>query len=286
MELRQKITALLFFFFIAVPLSLSAAAKISDKAQAEIDAFMTFRMNLSVCETAESALSKIDDYHIQHFCRPDFISFTDEEKLILENFEVLEIYNYMRKVKGKESDIKKLICSQYNKNTNWFSSHKDGTINKWLYCTAADMLSCNLSYASVTTIMHDGLAVKTYYEKALLQDPDMSYALTNIAQWYYYAPSFGGGSKSKAKNCFEHAVICARTNAETYYAKIFLSQYLFEDETQRGKSATLLADADVFQPGGHYVEWLRRINKAGFSLYYYNMHKLGPADVDKAIGMI
>ena len=286
MKLRQKITALLFFFLIAVPLSLSAAAEISDKAQAEIDAFMTFRMNLSVCDTAESALAKINAYHIQHSSGPDFMSFTDEEKLILENFEVLEIYNYMRKIVGKESEIKKLICSQYDKNDTWFSSHKNDTINKWLYCTAADMLSCNLSYASVTTIMHDGLAVKTYYEKALLQDPDMSYALTNIAQWYYYAPSFGGGSKSKAKSCFEHAVTYARTNAETYYAKIFLSQYLFEDEAQRGKSATLLADADVYQPGGHYVEWLRRINKAGFSLYYYNMHKLGPSDVDKAIGMI
>lgn len=286
MRIRRKITGLLVFLSIAVPLNLSAAAKISDNAQTEIDAFMTFRMNLAVCETAEDALAEIGAYRVQHFSGADFASFTGEEKLILENFEVLEIYNYMRKVKGKESEIKDLICSQYSKNESWFSSHKDETINKWLYCTAADMLSCNLSYASVTTIMHDGLAVKTYYEKALTQDPDMSYALTNIAQWYYYAPSFGGGSKSKAKSCFEHAVTYARTPAETYYAKIFLSQYLFEDEAQRGKSATLLADADVFQPGGHYVAWLRRINKAGFSLYYYNIHKLGPADVDKAIGMI
>lgn len=286
MKIRLNGVFSVLFLCFFMPSALSAAAKISDKAQAEIDAFMTLRMNLAVCETPEEALSEIDSYNAQHFTGADFASFTGEEKLILENFKVLEIYNYMRGIKGKESEIKGLIRSQYDKNDDWFSSHKNETINKWLYCTAADMLSCNLSYASVTTIMHDGLAVKTYYEKALEQDPDMSYALTNIAQWYYYAPSFGGGSKSKARSCFERAVAHARTNAEIYYAKIFLSQYLFEDESLRGKSATLLADADAFQPGGHYVEWLRKINKAGFSLYYYNVHKLGPADVDKAIGMI
>jgi hypothetical protein len=280
---------LLFFsllFSLVLLCDVTADAKISDKAQAEIDAFMSFRMNLSLCSTPEEALSRIDSYHNAHFTAIQTASFTDEEKLILENFEVLEIYNYMRQIKGKEPDIKNLIHLQYQKNDKWFPAHKNETVNKWLYCTAADMLSCNLSYASVTTIMHDGLAVKTYYEKAIEQDPNMSYALTNIAQWYYYAPSVGGGSKAKAKNCFELAVAGARTNAEKYYAKIFLSQYLFEDAAMREKSSALLAEADSFQPGGHYVAWLRRINKAGFSLYYYNVHKLGPADVDKAIGMI
>ncbi len=286
MKIRLYAVFFIFFLCLFMPAGLSAAAKISDKAQTEIDGFMTLRMNLAACKTPEEALSEIDSYHALHFTGADLTSFTGEEKLILENFEVLEIYNYMRKMKGKESEIKGLIRSQYEKNNDWLSAHKNETISKWLYCTAADMLSCNLSYASVTAIMHDGLAVKTYYEKALEQDPDMSYALTNIAQWYYYAPAFGGGSKSKARSCFEQAVAHARTNAEIYYAKIFLSQYLFENEAQRGKSATLLADADAFQPGGHYVEWLRKINKAGFSLYYYNVHKLGPADVDKAIGMI
>ena len=286
MKNRVKNIVVVLFAGFVFPFSLSAAAKISDAAQAEIDAFMTFRMNLSACDTPEAALDKIDAYRGQHFTGASFTSFTDEEKLILENFDVLEVYNYMRQIKGKEPRTKSLIKSQYEKNTGWFSAHKNETINKWLYCTAADMLSCNLSYASVSTIMHDGLAVRTYYENALAQDPAMSYALTNIGQWYYYAPAFGGGGKTKAAGCFERAAASARTNAESYFANIFLSQFLFEDETLRGKSSELLVKADTFQPGGHYVAWLKRINKAGFSLYYYNVHKLGPADIDKAIGML
>jgi hypothetical protein len=275
----------LFFSFI-LAVHVSAAENLSQQAENAIDQFMTLRMNLAAYERPEEALLQIDTYCTGHLSENMIAAFTGEEKLILENFEVLERYNYLYKMKGNERQLKTLLQSQNKKNEKWFTSHKNEVINKWLYCTGADILSCSLSYASVTKILHDGLAVKRYYEKALEQDPSMSYALTNIAQWYYYAPSFGRGSKSKAKKCFDFAVKGARTSAEMYYAKIFLSQYLFEDESKRSESAALLADADSIQPGGHYIKWLRRINKAGYSLYYYNSHKLTSADIDKSIGMI
>jgi len=275
----------LFFSFI-LTVHVSAAENLSQQAENAIDQFMTLRMNLAAYEKPEDALRQIDTYHDMYLSENMISGFTGEEKLILENFEILERYNYLYKMQGNESKLKTLLQTQNDKTEKWITSRKDEIINKWLYCTGADILSCSLSYASVTKILHDGLAVKTYYEKALEQDPSMSYALTNIAQWYYYAPSFGGGSKSKAKKCFELAVKGARNGAEIYYAKIFLSQYLFEDASKRSESTALLADADSIQPGGHYIQWLRKINKAGYSLYYYNSHKLTSADIDRANGMI
>lgn len=281
-----KHAVILNICLILLSIPVSAVAKLSDNAEAAVHNFMTLRMNLAAYEKPEDALAAIGTYHDAHLTDAHTAGMTDEEKLILENFEVLEKYNYIRLISGMEQQNKDMIRAQYKKNTTWLAAHKDEAVNKWLYCTAADMLSCNLSYASVSTIMHDGPEVKTYYEHAVSQDPDMSYALTNIAQWYYYAPGIGGGSKGKAKNFFEHAVKTARTPSEMYFAKIFLSQYLFEDKTQQARSASLLDDADTLQPGGHYVQWLRRINKAGFSLFYYSVHKLGPEDVDKALGKI
>jgi tetratricopeptide (TPR) repeat protein len=284
---RTFVSVIFSTILLASPLvPLAASETLSPAGQTAVDDFMTLRMNLAKYLEPKEALAAIDTYSSSHFTGSSYNAFTGEEKLILENFVVLEKYNYMRKIDGQEVSIKKMLAAQHDKVTSWMAAEKDSVINKWMYCTAADLISCNLSYASVSTIIHEGLAVKTYYEKALEQDPKLSYALTNIAQWYYYAPSFGGGSKSKAKKCFEQAIAGARTQAETYYAKIFLSQYLFEDESRRGEAATLLAEAATFCPGGHYTEWLARINKAGFSLYYYYAHKLGPADVDKAIGMI
>ena len=279
---RIRIT-LVCIFALALPLAPLAPETISSGAQEEIDGFMTLRMNLASCASPESALSEIESYAAEHFSENALASFTDEEKLIFENFKILEQYNYMRQIPSMEGGLKSLIKTQYDKNDAYFSAHKNEAINKWLWCTAADMLSCNLSYATVGVIMHDGIAVKKYYQKALDEDPALSYALTNIAQWYYFAPAIGGGSKAKAGAYFARALEDARTDAETYFAKIFLSQFLFDDKTREDESAKLLDEADALQSGGSYIAWIRKVNKAGYSLLQYNAKKMTPSDIEKKL---
>ena len=279
-------TTLICILALSLPLASLFPQEISAEAQKEIDDFMTLRMNLASCASPEIALSEIEAYASQHFSENELVSFTDEEKLIFENFKILEQYNYMRQIPSMEGSLKSLIRTQYDKNDEYFSVHKNGAINKWLWSTAADMLSCNLSYATVGVIMRDGIAVKKYYEKALGQDPAMSYALTNIAQWYYFAPSIGGGSKSKAGVYFERAVKDARTDAETYFAKIFLSQFLFDDKAHKEESAKLLDEADALERGGSYIAWIKKVNKAGYSLLQYNAKKMTVDDIEKKLAKL
>ena len=282
-KMKRIRISLLCIFALVLPLAALASETISADAQKEIDGFMTLRMNLASSASPESALAKIESYAAEHFSENVLASFTDEEKLIFENFKILEQYNYMRQIPSMEGSLKSLIRTQYDKNDAYFSAHKNEAINKWLWCTAADMLSCNLSYATVGVIMHDGIAVKKYYQKALDEDPAMSYALTNIAQWYYFAPAIGGGSKTKAGEYFERAVRDARTDAETYFAKIFLSQFLFDDKALEAESAKLLDEADALQRGGNYVAWIKKVNTAGYSLLQYNAKKMTPDDIEKKL---
>ncbi|EPF27022.1 hypothetical protein HMPREF1221_00603 [Treponema socranskii subsp. paredis ATCC 35535] len=282
-EMKRIRITLICISVLTLSLASLFSEAISAEAQKEIDGFMTLRMNLASCASPETALSEIEAYAAEHFSENALASFTDEEKLIFENFKILEQYNYMRQIPSMEGSLKSLIRTQYDKNDAYFSAHKNGAINKWLWSTAADMLSCNLSYATVGVIMRDGIAVKKYYEKALNEDPAMSYALTNIAQWYYFAPSIGGGSKTKAGEYFERAVRDARTDAETYFAKIFLSQFLFDDKTQKAESAKLLDEADSLQKGGSYIAWIKKVNKAGYSLLEYNAKKMTPDNIEKKL---
>lgn len=267
---------------LGVFLSVSAAAQtsISPEASRAVDDFMTFRMNLASYRRPEDALLAIERYHNEHLSEEALSGFSEQETLILRNFEVLERYNFMREIPSRKEETVDMLKAQYKVLTSWIAARKGEEFNKWLLTTAGDILSCNLSYARVSQILRDGRAVKNYYERALLQDDSMEYALTNLGQWYYYAPAVGGGSKSKAGDFFERAVEGARTDAETYYAKIFLSQYRFEDKKRRHEAAALLSEADSLQPGGFYVAWIRKINEQGYSLFYWNTHNIRTEDDD------
>lgn len=273
-DMKIKTLTLICILTIGIStFSISAQRVISEKTQTAIDDFMQFRMELSLYEKPEQALQAIEEYHNKHFSDAELSGFTEQEKLILSNFEVLEKYNYMYFIPELKEDNIAMLKAQYEYLTTWIKEHKNEELNKWLYTTAGDLLSCNLAYTNIGTILHDGLAVKNYYEKAIEQDPNMSYALTNIAQWFYYAPAISGGGKSRAQNYFTLGLEAAKNNAETYYAKIFLSQSLFEDKKTREASATMLAEAGQLMPGSHYIDKLQRINKAGYSLYYFNTHQ-------------
>lgn len=255
------------------------SAQIYNAFQKEVDDFMTLRMNLASYETPELALEQIDFYCNSHFSGGIFTSFSDEEKLVLENFKTLEQYNYLIKIEGQKKNVEKMIDFQYEKVTSWISSHKKESMEKWLYATAADLLSCHLNFASVATIMRDGLRVKKYYEKALEEDENMSYALTNLGQWYYFSPHFCGGSKSEAKKCFQKAVYSSKTDAELYFAKIFLSQILFDEKETKVQSEILLSEADSFLPGGTYIAQIKKINSAGYSLLQFNAKRMSMSDI-------
>lgn len=235
-----------------------------------INEFFNLRMKLCLESTPEAALSKINAFIDEY--SSEFDECSDEEKLALKNLYALEKFNYMNLLEPKSSSVKKMIQERQKENENWIQSHKGKVFDKWFITTSADVTSVFMSFDPLQYALKYGLVVKLYYEEALTSDPEFSYALMNLGQWYYFAPMFAGGRKSKGKKLFIKAKECAKTDAEKYYSLIFLSQIAF-DEKDKAKCQAYLSEAEVYCPGGSFIQWLRSINEKGYSYFTNSSNK-------------
>lgn len=264
---KRFATILLLFFtsFIAI-----FATTLSTQEQQAIDNFMLFRVKITKETDINQVLNQINNY--QEINTNKIASFSDETQLILNNFIVLEKYNYMYNLDINNPKISNLILSQKRKNDKWFETHDAKTINKWLYCTSADINSCCMQFVSKTEAIKIGISIKDSYTEALNLDPDMSYALFGMGQWLIQAPGIFGGSTKKAIQTFEHALNSARNTAETFYACIFLSQSYFEEKDYQ-KTEFILNKALYIEPESKYLSFIKTLNKSNYSLYYYILHR-------------
>lgn len=266
--IRKYICIIIFFTTAACILF---ADILSETEQAAVQNIMEFRKNLALCSNPKEALERIETFKVS-FYSDENKQLSEQARLICENFFVMERYNYLYEADIRHPELKNLITTQNKRNEEWFSNHTDEKTSSYLYCTAGDVISCCMQFMSVPKAMKQGLIIKKYYDSALEQDPDIVYCMMSMAQWYFHAPAIGGGSKKKAMEYFKKAAASAKTPAEIYYAKILLSQAVFDIGNTEECSA-LLSDADAVIPGGRYVAHLRNINSAGFSLFSYMLDR-------------
>ena len=266
--LKKKFIAFLFAIF---SVGFFQAQELSENAKILIDDFFNLRMNLSVYDenNTEPIISAIENFPKEN---EEKISLCNEqEKIILENFFVMEKYKKKKKKPGQAKIQHELLGKQLEKIEQFIKENNGIPLNEYFYCTQADVTSCYMGY-SIGDVLKYGASVKPLYEKALEANPNFSYALTNIGQWYYFAPKIAGGSKKKTLAYFEKAQANASTSAQKYFADIFLSQLLFENK-QFEKCRELLDEAQSFCPQSNYIKKIRRANEAGLSLYEYNKKK-------------
>ena len=262
-SLPKTITGLILAALISAQTA-GGAEQISDYGQKKIDDFMTLRMNLSLYDDSDTAaiIAAIDSFDTGSD------SLSEEETLIMDNFLLLERYNYLKEDSSNKDMLRSALKAQKDKCDAWMAGHKKEKPNKWLCVTYADTISCYISF-SLGDVIKYGLSIKDYYLQAYGQDDKCSYVLTNLAQWYFWAPKLNGGSRKKAGVYFEQAAETARTDAERYFADIFLSQYLLETG-DRARAAEKLAEAKVCCPGSNYIRLLERINADGMSFFEYS----------------
>ena len=252
----------------ALSLNSWANVNLSDSALSEINSFMNLRMELSVFEEKADALKKIDSYENEH--KFFYSNFTEEENLIMENLYLLERYNYMVENKEKHDFLKKGLFALVEKNEAFLKSAKD--INNWLYVISADCISCYMYFDPVKGAMKYGTKLKEYYEKCLELNPDNSYCLSHLAQWYYWAPGIAGGSKKKALSYFESALEKAVSNSDKYYAYIFLSQMQY-DNGDKVSCEKNLSQAEKLMPASTFIKELKNLNAQGYSYFTGNKKK-------------
>lgn len=239
------------------------------KVMAEIT---DFRWQLALIDDFEKVATSCDEFS-SYINSPEVAPNLSEEILLsANNILTWEKYNALYEINPKNKELEPFLTAQYKKIRAYFKSHKAQEHNKWLYVTAGDILSSSLQYLPLSTAMNEGLTIKKYYDKALENDPDFVFCLINIAQWYFHAPVISGGGKGKAMKAFLAAEKAAETQAELYYAKLFLSQSYFEDGNKE-KAAELLSEAENLLPGSRTVKFYRLLNENGYYYFEYPEHR-------------
>lgn len=239
------------------------------KVMAEIT---DFRWRLALIDDFEKVATSCDEFS-SYINSPEVAPNLSEEILLsANNILTWEKYNALYEINPKNKELEPFLTAQYKKIRAYFKSHKAQEHNKWLYVTAGDILSSSLQYLPLSTAMNEGLTIKKYYDKALENDPDFVFCLINIAQWYFHAPVISGGGKGKAMKAFLAAEKAAETQAELYYAKLFLSQSYFEDGNKE-KAAELLSEAENLLSGSRTVKFYRLLNENGYYYFEYPEHR-------------
>lgn len=252
-------------FAMAAVCMCAASYALSPRAEQVIDDFMALRMRLTEDGDTNLILSKIDDFE----AAADMADFTEEESLVVENFVVMERYNYLRGG-GDKKALRAALGDLRQRNADLLEKTKKAgqQVSKWLLCTAADVTSCYISF-SLKDVIKYGLGIKKLYQRAVEDDDGFSYGLTNIAQWYYWAPKVNGGSREKAAEYFAKAVKAARNSAEEFFAKVFWSQWLFEIGDKEGASA-VLDSAQSICPNSTRIYLMRQANAQGMSIFEWD----------------
>lgn len=206
-----------------------------------------------------------------------------ENDFAKKNALVWESYNLMCEL-DKYKDLKKdFILARY-KNVVEYLDKNYSSIDSNTLLSCTDIISCSMTYLSKGELMKQGLNVKKYYSQCLKLDKENLVAMVNLAQWYYYAPAIGGGSKKK---CYEqckraYEILCTSNRAYTDYERMYVStvysQCLFEQK-KLDESSNVLEEAKEYGKEIFRVQKCILLNKESKSWFFHCSNRT-PADIE------
>jgi hypothetical protein len=242
--------------------------------------FMNYRPVLTT-NTPEENIILIQQYKETLSLEENKVQFSEQGYLVLETLLISEEFNYYYEIDEKHPALKDLVVPHNKKLEQWIKNHPKKEISAWLYVSAGDLLSCSMGLYSIPKAMEIGLEVKDYYTEALEKNPNMTYGNLNMAQWYFHAPAFGGGSKKKANELFLIALENAKGSGEEFYTNLIYSQFLF-DQNNKEKAQMYFNKAAAIQPNSKKTEFLKLLNDNGYTLFYYTLNR---EKVEKKLGI-
>ncbi|MCR5762160.1 MAG: TRAP transporter TatT component family protein [Treponema sp.] len=236
---------------------------------------MRYRVEASSCKSNNESMKMLDEFKKQTERElPMHAIDIEQELLIFESLYVMERHHYLYDYEDKRPFLCDAMKAQMEKNENYLAKFKSReNANKWLYVLTGDVTSCYMTFSLSATLRY-GFHVKDLYEKALKLDSGLSYALTNLGQWMFYAPKIFGGGKKKALKCFTRAVESSKNDGEQFFSDMYMSQFYF-DRKKMDLSKKYFDKAYAFNQDSSYLELIKILNENGWSLFYYNRHRAG-----------
>lgn len=272
----KKLLAVVACFLM---ISIVHGEDMTDLGKSIIDSFFNLRAELTYLDSADpdSIIERIDRFSDDN--ADSIIELDAQEKIILENFIIMEKYNYLYELPGQDKVQQKILGEQRQKIEDFRAGRGDSAFDRFFLVTQGDVTSCYMGF-SVSDVIKYGKTIRPLYESAIKADENFCYGLMNLGQWYYWAPGIAGGSKDKALTYLERAYKAAETDSQKFYACIFYSQLLFE-KNRMEEAQKILGEADALYAGSRYVETVRKANSGGMSIYEYNRKKSKLNDKDR-----
>ncbi len=262
-------TALLVVILSLFSLQAVFSREFSENEKQAVQEIFSFRLSLRSLPDVSSCAEKLREYKNQN--REKIESLGEEARLTCDNMLATAEYNLEYEKDIHSPEMEKILRPQYQKILEFSKGKSAEELNPYFVLTSSDLTNSMLQFLPRSYSITLGLQEKKDYAVVVKNNPEMSFALTLSAWWYYYAPSVGGGSESKAREFFELAQKSAVSDYDKYYSCINLAQFHFEKKNSE-LCDKYMEEAEKILPETRYVKLLRRINKIGYSLFDYNMN--------------
>lgn len=240
---------LVFFLLLVLNFSLNS--------QEIYDNFYKFKAEL-YNTPSEKAAAAIDE----HRNKIEKMQISEEEKLTLQNFLVLEEINLLNRDKNNKKKIYLMLKKQNEESAAFMQGKKNSKADKWFLLSWADIKSRYIAFLSGQDIQKEANDTKMLYLAALKKDKKFAPASISFGLWLFFAPPIVGGGYENSLNEISKAVSNAKNNYEKYLALIFRSQVNFALENFE-LSQKDLKDASILIPDETFTLFIEELNKNG-----------------------
>lgn len=197
---------------------------------------------------------------------------SDEAKLTFENFFVWEEFHFLWEENPDDDSAWELLFGQCENNAYYRVAHLEEEPNLYYALSGLELSNSILPKLKSSDVIKIGLEEKKFYDSIIEDKSANCMAYFNAAIFYHFAPAIGGGSAAKAEKYFDAAVKTAKTDYEKFFANFYFSQFEFDC----GKTESFekyFSEAEKILPESGFLEFTRRLNKAGFSYLEYTKNR-------------
>ena len=238
---------LIFLLLIVLNFSLNS--------QEIYDNFYKFKAEL-YNTPSEKMAAAIDE----HRNKIEKMQISEEEKLTLQNFLVLEEINLLNRDKNNKKKIYLMLKKQNEESAAFMQGKKNSKADKWFLLSWADIKSQYIAFLSGQDIQKEANDTKQLYLAALKRDKKFAPASISFGLWLFFAPPIAGGGYENSLNEISKAVSNAKNNYEKYCALIFRSQVYFALENF-DLSKQDLKDAAALMLNETFTLFVEELNK-------------------------
>ena len=185
---------------------------------------------------------------------------SEEEKLTLQNFLVLEEINLLNRDKNNKKKIYLMLKKQNEESAVFMQGKKNSKADKWFLLSWADIKSGYIAFLSGQDIQKEANDTKMLYLEILKKDKKFAPASISYGLWLFFAPPIVGGGYENSLNEMSKAVSNAKNNYEKYLALIFRSQVYFALENF-DLSKKDLKDAAALMLNETFTLFVEELNK-------------------------